>query len=55
MFIYLVIGHSPLNPPHLFKSVAQFSQENLEARKEIFIFYICEDKTRGVQEIYTLE
>ena len=31
----LVIGHSALNPPHLFKSVAQLGQEDLKAGKEL--------------------
>ena len=54
-YFNLVIGHSPLNPPHFLKCVAQLSQEHLKAGKEIIMFFIDEDKTRGAHKMYTPE
>ena len=54
-YFYLVIGHSPLNPPHFLKSVAQLRQEHLKARKDIIMFSRHEDKTRGAHKMYTTE
>ena len=54
-YFYLVIGHSPLNPPHFLKSVTQLSQEHLKAGKEIIMIYRHEDKTRGAHKMYTPE